>query len=218
MGCVFWWRSPKKMSLGLLLLSVAGAVYFLAPQKWFDRMQTIETYEEDASAMQRITIWKVGLTIFANNPILGGGFRATYSQPVVDRYAPGKQARAVHNSHLEILIENGIIGFSFHIILIVATWIYGSRVRRMTRDRPDMTWAFHLASMMQTSLLGYVAGATFLSLGYYDGWYSIPIAMAAVYTLVLRQAGQQHVLQEPEFAPGSIQGTPETIRSFRRAN
>jgi len=191
MGVIIWWRSPKKLGLTVLIVVLTSSVLIYAPEKWFNRMNTISTYEEDTSAMGRIDIWKAGLNIVKERPFFGGGFRATYRQDIIDRYAPGTESRAIHNSHLEVLIENGVFAFIFHLILIGATWSYGSRIRRMTLRRPDMAWARDLASMLQTSLAGYVAGGAFLSLGYYDGWYDLTIAMGALHILVVRQLTQE---------------------------
>jgi probable O-glycosylation ligase (exosortase A-associated) len=208
MGALIWWRSPKKLSLAVLIVAMTGAVLAAAPADWFERMHTITEYQEDGSAMGRITIWKAGLAIVASHPIFGGGFRATYFQSIVDQYAPGTEARAVHNSHLELLIENGVVGFFFHLLLISGTWFYGARVLRMTKARPDMIWARNLAAMLQTSLAGYVTGGTFLTLGYYDGWYNIAIAMSALHALVIRQTSQealnQHVAASREGPPGVV--------------
>lgn len=208
MGCIIWWRSPKKGGLTLAIVAIVASVAFMVPEKWSDRMSTISTYEEDSSAMGRIEIWKAGLAIVAKNPFFGGGYRATYSQPVVDQYAPGQIARAVHNSHLEVLIENGIFAFFFHLLLICATWFYGARIRQITYRRLDMVWARNLASMLQTSLAGYVVGATFLSFGYYDGWYSIAIAMGALHVVVMRQIANETSVQTSDiFAVSPSQAT-----------
>lgn len=195
MGCIIWWRSPKKIGLTLLIVALVGGVALMAPEKWFDRMNTISTYEEDDSAMARFEIWRSGLKIFAGNPVFGGGFRVTEDQGVINQYVTGQVRRAVHNSHLQVLIENGSIAFFFHLLLIGGTWHYGSRIRRLTYRRPDMAWARDLASMLQTSLAGYVAGGTFLSLAYYDGWYSIAIAAGALHVLVVRQLTQENTVQ-----------------------
>jgi O-antigen ligase len=122
----------------------------------------------------------------------------------------------VHNSHLEVLIENGVVGFVFHLILIVATWIYGQKIRRMTNQRPDMVWSRDLAAMLQTSLAGYVMGGSFLSLGYYDGWYNIAIAMAALYTLVSRQIKQESVEQNLRISSQPYPATAAAMTSSRR--
>lgn len=201
MAALIWWRSRTKLGLTILLAGFAALVVLAAPQEWFDRIHSIAEYQEDGSAQGRLAIWRAGLDIVTQRPFFGGGFRATYSQAIVDQYAPGTEARAVHNSHLELLIENGVLGFFFHLLLIGATWIYGQKIRRMAHHRPDMIWSRDLAAMLQTSLAGYVAGGTFLSLGYYDGWYNIAIAMAALYALVTQQIRHEAIAQSFENTP-----------------
>jgi probable O-glycosylation ligase (exosortase A-associated) len=216
MAILFWWRSPKKIGLAILAAVMVAFVFAYAPAQWFDRMNTISTYEEDSSAMSRIAIWKAGLQIASHFPILGGGFRATYSQAIVNQYAPGTEARAVHNSHLELLIENGALGFFFHLLLLGSTWFSGQRVRKITKGRSDLRWSRDLAAMLQTSLVGYMVGGTFLSLGYYDGWYNLAIAMAALHVVTLRQAGLQPKVGTVNSEPESLRPISSVARSFRR--
>ena len=45
------------------------------PQQWFERMATIKTYEQDASAMGRINAWNMAFNLAKDRP-LGGGFDA----------------------------------------------------------------------------------------------------------------------------------------------
>ena len=53
MGVVFWLRSRAKFTTGLLIAALAFSIYSVAPEKWFNRMGTIETYQDDGSAMSR---------------------------------------------------------------------------------------------------------------------------------------------------------------------
>lgn len=191
MGGVIWWRSRYKFQMAVLAAFAAVFVVMFAPEQWFARMNTIQNYEEDASANARLRIWTVALKIFAGNPVFGGGFRATYSPAVVDRYAPGEISRAVHNSHIEVLVETGLAGFIPHLLLIVASLAYCQRIMGRVRNRPDLLWARDLASMLQVSIVGYVVGGTFLSLGYYDGWYNIAITAAALSLVVQKQLASQ---------------------------
>src|SRR6516162_5911718 len=59
MGAVTWLRSRAKLAIGVLIVTVGLAAYAFAPPQWFNRMQTIETYEQDSSAMSRIYMWNV---------------------------------------------------------------------------------------------------------------------------------------------------------------
>ena len=54
MGAVFWLRSRAKFTTALLIAALAFSVYNVAPEQWFKRMGTIETYQDDGSAMSRI--------------------------------------------------------------------------------------------------------------------------------------------------------------------
>jgi probable O-glycosylation ligase (exosortase A-associated) len=188
MGLVLWWRSRKKVLITLLLVVGAAGVVALAPESLRERMSTIQHYDEDASAMSRIEIWLAGLQIVAERPLVGGGFRATHSQAVIDKYAPGAHSRAVHNSHLEILIENGVFAFLCHLGLIGSVVVYTTRIMRVSRGVAELSWAYDLAAMLQASLVAYLVGGSFLSLAYYDGWWYLPMIAAATYRVVMQQA------------------------------
>lgn len=187
MGGILTLRSRYKIPIFAGCLAIGLAVAWMAPAQWFDRMASIATYQEDNSANARLRIWAVSLKIFAANPFFGGGFRATYSRDIVESFASGEESRAVHNSHLEVLVESGLAGFIPHLLLLFGSLAYCQRVLRLTRKEPNLSWARDLASMLQVSLVGYAVGGTFLSLGYYDGWYNLAIMTAALHAVVLRE-------------------------------
>src|SRR5439155_6921187 len=53
MGLVFWLRSRAKLTTGIMILLIAISTYNFAPSDWFGRMGTIQTYEDEPSAMSR---------------------------------------------------------------------------------------------------------------------------------------------------------------------
>ena len=57
----------------VLVIVMAGAVAFM-PDSWTSRMSTIETYDQDASAMSRIKTWKTIWNLALDRPIVGAGF------------------------------------------------------------------------------------------------------------------------------------------------
>ena len=81
------------------------------PEEYVTRMSTIQNYEQDASAMNRFDIWDVAIKMFKSSPLIGVGFRATYSQEIVDRFDPAVEWRAIHNIFICVLAEHGLIGF-----------------------------------------------------------------------------------------------------------
>src|SRR5208282_5769427 len=70
-----WLKSRRKVLVGVLIAGAFAGVLALAPVTWFERMSTIETYQEDNSAMSRIHFWKIALTMAETRPLVGAGFR-----------------------------------------------------------------------------------------------------------------------------------------------
>lgn len=65
----------KKLFIVLpLLIPLAFLARDYLPEKLVQRAQTIETYDEDNSAMQRIRAWAVAIGIAKQSPLLGAGF------------------------------------------------------------------------------------------------------------------------------------------------
>jgi len=54
MGILMWWKGNRKLFWGIALATAATAVLLFMPADWWSRMETIGTYEQDASAMGRI--------------------------------------------------------------------------------------------------------------------------------------------------------------------
>jgi probable O-glycosylation ligase (exosortase A-associated) len=179
MGVVFWLRSRAKIATGALILVVVLSVYSFAPQHWFDRMSTIETYDQDASAMSRINLWQVSLRIAELHPILGGGFRVTYWPALTNSMLEGTRIprldkpRAAHSIWFEVLSEQGWVGLVLFVAISGYSLYSCSWLVRRTRDRSDLAWANLLGRMGQSVLVGFWAAGTFASLAYFDEYWCV---------------------------------------------
>ncbi len=210
----FWFRSRSKILGGVVLaVTVAGAIAFM-PDSWTERMQTIKTYQEDQSAMGRVDIWLTAIEIVKDRPWTGGGFRAVYSAEIVDRYTPGTFARADHSIWFEALGEHGIPAFLVWLSIIAAGVLYSMHITRLARDRPDLKWAYDLARMSQVSVVAYCSGGTFLSLAYWDFFWTLLVIVAAAHALVLQSVQQEAGQRRPTAAPQVRALVP--ARSWRR--
>lgn len=176
---VLFWRGRHKMMTLTIVAVIVGVMWAFAPAQWYERMESIGDYEEDASAQGRLTIWQAAFDIAVGRPLLGGGFRATYFQPIVDMYSPGVTARATHSIYFEVLGEQGFIGLAIFLGFAIAAWRQGSWIQKATRTREDLRWANDLARTFQVALTAFLVGGAFLSLGYYDGYYTVLLIMAA---------------------------------------
>ncbi len=185
-GAMFWVKSRNKIAT-LLLIVVTGVVALsIMPPEWFQRMNTIKTYEEDSSAMGRIIAWKVAINI-ANNRVTGGGFE-TWHPSVFFRYgSEGKDSRDVHSIYFEVLGEHGWIGLILFVTLLAMTWFKSSSIIRMARKMPDAGWARDLGAMIQVSLVAYMSAGAFLGLAYFDYVYHLVAVVVVVHHLVSRK-------------------------------
>ena len=172
MTTVLWWRSDKKAVGIVVLLVLAVALVSFMPETWWSRMNTIQTYEEDSSALQRINAWQMAWNIALNN-IAGAGFMVSMPD-VCALYSPiATDCRAAHSIYFMVLGEHGFIGLLLFLLMWAFVWGSAGRLRIQGRKLPQTMWLSHLGAMCQVSLAGYAVGGAFLSLSYYDLPYNI---------------------------------------------
>ncbi|WP_372620662.1 putative O-glycosylation ligase, exosortase A system-associated [Falsiroseomonas sp.] len=185
-AAVLWWRSRGKVVSGLAIVGCVVGVLSFMPASWEERMRTITNYEQDGSAMGRVQIWRAALLLGLERPLVGAGFRAPYQPVVVARVAPEVTARAVHSIYFEVIGEHGFPAFAVWSFLTAAGVYYSFRLVALSRDRPDLSWAGDLGRMVPVSITAYLSGGAFLSLSYWDYYWTILIVVAAAHALVLR--------------------------------
>jgi probable O-glycosylation ligase (exosortase A-associated) len=199
----FWLQTPNKLISGtLVVVALAVAVTFM-PAGWLARMHSIEEYRHDASAMGRLEIWHVAWVMATSRPLTGAGFYATYSQPVIAAFVPGAEVRAVHSIWLEVLAEHGFPTFFVWCGITAAGAYYALRTSRLAKNIPELQWCANLARMSQVSIIAYLTGGSLLSLGYWDFYFTLLVAVAAVHQHVKVALGK------------SIQVLPKTTRVLR---
>ena len=202
MGFILWLKSRSKFFILAAILVVVGAVVTVMPQQWYDRMATIETYEQDTSAMSRISSWHTAYNL-AKNRITGGGFD-TFHEGVFKLYAPADYTRTsdAHSIYFEILGEHGFVGLSMYLLLGLFTWLTGKRIRKEAKGHVEKKWAADLAGMVQVSMIGYATAGTFLGLAYFDLYYTL-VAIMVIGSAVLKEQVQQ-TLRTADMAAGGI--------------
>ena len=204
MLAILCFKSRKKVLTGLgLMLLIPIAISFM-PESWEDRMMSIQSYEEDRSAMGRINAWSMAYNLATDRPLIGGGFEI-YTPEVFARYAPDPtDLHAAHSIYFQMLGEHGFVGLSLFLLLWLLVWRDASWIDRQARRRKGWQWASDLARMIQVSLVGYAVGGAFLSLAYYDVPYNLLVALVVTRVLIekqLRSADQA----APEAAPTPLE-------------
>ena len=147
----------KFLTIPLLFVGAIVAMNFL-PQEWFGRMNTIETYQKDSSAMGRIEVWIDGWNHTLEHPFLGAGFEGWM----------WVTKRDWHSSYVEMFSEHGFIAFGLWLSLILGTLINLTTLPKKTQGNVGMEWVSNYCFMLRASLICYMVGGAFLGLSYWD--------------------------------------------------
>ena len=193
MGTFLWLKSRSKFFMGLVAVVAAALILSTMPQQWFDRMATINAYEQDASAMGRINAWWMAFNLAKHKP-LGGGFDA-FRGEMFHLYAPDPDdVHDAHSIYFEVLGEHGFVGLGLFLLLGLMTWRTASRVIKRARGDPNNRWAADLAAMVQVSIIGYASAGAFLGLAYFDYYYTLVAVIVLCQAVLMPQEGRGEVL------------------------
>ncbi|HLH07358.1 MAG TPA: O-antigen ligase family protein [Terriglobales bacterium] len=136
---VLWVLSKQKLKAAValvLLLSVAAVV---APESYWSRLSTVSTYQEDASAMDRLQLWNIALDLIPQHPVFGIG------PDNFVLYAPNTP----HNAYLQVSCEIGIPALLLYVAILL-TGLYASvRARKVSLASHGQT-----AALLQAASLG----------------------------------------------------------------
>lgn len=192
MGFFLWLKSTHKFKTGLVFVIVVPIVLLAMPEQWMGRMNTIQTYEEDASATGRINSWMFAIRI-ANEFVLGGGPNV-FAPHMFLLYAPQPDRYYdAHSIYFQILGEQGYIGLAIFLTMFFVAWRTGARVIRFCSDKPDLGWALMLARMCHVSIIGYMTAGAFLTLAYYDLIYYVMAILITLDKVLIRMPVQEDI-------------------------
>lgn len=187
MGGFLWLKSQHKFRIALFVFIMALPALAFMPDQWGERMDTINTYEEDLSVKGRFNAWWMAYNLAKERPLVGGGFEVSMPE-LFWLYAPDPEdLHAAHSVYFQALGEHGFVGLGLYLLLALSTWRTGSWIIRNTGKREEYRWAYNLATMIQVSLIGFAIGGAFLSLLYFDVPYYLMAAMVATRILVEKE-------------------------------
>lgn len=187
-----WLKSRKKLIPFVVIAFITPMIIIFMPQSWHDRMATINTYEEDGSAMGRIKAWTFATQLANARPLTGGGFES-FTQENYETFSPGLIVPKpggyvhypdVHSIYFEILGEHGYIGLIIFLFVGYLCWSNGKKIIKLTKNSNEYKWAHDLASMIQVSFIGYAVGGAFLGLAYFDLPYHFAVILAQLLRIV----------------------------------
>ena len=155
------YKKRKRYVLAAILMCFTG--YFALPVSISNRIQYIVKYKNDPSSNLRVIFWKTGAEAFKQKPRYGWRaeerkkFNLDYykkigvSDYVYKYFLTGNKLRtqhyvASHNSYLQYLLDFGILGFVFFILIIINLLIKLFKINFYKYDRNTKITAFEIGT------------------------------------------------------------------------
>ena len=198
-GYYFWMHSNSKIKSALIIMVFVGIAYAILPDTWYQRMNTINTYQQDESANGRLSAWEMAFNV-ANRNLLGGGLDL-WSPSTYLKYLPGYDpitmpSFVAHSIYFSVLGEHGWFGLLLFLTILLTAWLYTGKLYKEYNGKEGLQWIADLAKMIKISLLAYCTGGAFLSLSYLDlAWHLISI------TILLKVIASQSNNAIPDTGP-----------------
>lgn len=138
--CMSWW-----LRSGWLFPGTLGYYAFCSSivPKIYNRFLPLVTGAIDSSSMQRFQLWRTAIEIWKTRPIFGTGIGSyrllgpSFGLPDVLIY--NGYGSNCHNSYLEILSEQGVVGLAAFLALLAVYFLPVLR-RLFSGGRPDDPW------------------------------------------------------------------------------
>ena len=139
----------------VLALLILGAL--LAPENVVKRLATLtpQGIQEEESAHGRLTMWYGAARAFVSNPITGVGLDGYKT------FANEEDLRGtgLHSAYLQVLAEQGLLGFVPWVAILVLAWNEFSRAwagarRLRARDDPELEVLALRAGLLQIGFFG----------------------------------------------------------------
>ncbi|HEX2188292.1 MAG TPA: O-antigen ligase family protein, partial [Longimicrobiaceae bacterium] len=141
-----------------------------------EQKERFSTAGEDDTSEARLTLWKNGLEIAGQYPVLGIGYgnwspynEAYYGRPLLP-----------HNIFIEAVAELGYVGLFALVLLIGATFVVNFKTRKVLKTLPgDNAFLHQMAHGLDGAMLGFMGGGFFVTVLYYPFlWVNLAMTVA----------------------------------------
>jgi hypothetical protein len=195
-------RYQRTGVIAVTIFGLAGAIY-IADDGFIERMYTIteeaktleETKTEGQTGATRMIFWAAAWDLTKDHPFGVGGRGFEFYAP---KYIPqdvdtGKSRnRAVHSTWFQALSETGYLGFTFFVLMLIASFRTLSKVKKNLNI--DTMYAEHWKmTAIQGSLITYMVSSTFLNLMRAEVLYWLILYTACAYNIYVIKADKNIV-------------------------
>ena len=109
----YMFRSKRNLAVGIIFIVVITTT-LINNDKFMQRLDTINDFTKYQSNTERILIWQSAWNMFKDHPILGvglGQYTINYQTKYILPQAKEPDLGHAHNNFMQMLAENGIVGF-----------------------------------------------------------------------------------------------------------
>jgi|GEM_PF-2230803 len=145
----FYTRRAVNVARIAIVLTICAIPF--ATQEYIARMKTMEgSAGLQSSTLDRVTMWKAGLMVFADNPLLGTGFltfpeaKMRYEDQFLylddeyrDELFRTENKKVTHNTYIQLLSDCGLLGAVPFFLLVAGGILRGMQARRLLPRAPE---------------------------------------------------------------------------------
>jgi putative inorganic carbon (hco3(-)) transporter len=181
-------KSPRKAWGSMIfLLAAVWLVVYMAPEGLWRRAQTIQTYEEDLSAMARLRSWSVAWNIAKDRPLTGAGFQFEYSSDRARWFSYADErfkgmaggTQSAHSAYFQVLGQHGFIALGLYLLVMASTIITLRNLGKRARAAPGTDWIATYSDGLRIGIIAFAISGAFLNAAYFDLYY-IFIGLTAI--------------------------------------
>lgn len=115
----YMFKSKRNLATSIIFIALISAVLVNNP-KFMHRLDTIDDFNKYQSNTERILIWQSAWNMFKDHPVFGvglGQYTENYQQKYISPQAKEPNLTHAHNNFMQMLAENGIVGFIGFVIM-----------------------------------------------------------------------------------------------------
>ena len=115
----YMFKSKRNLAVSIIFIALISTILVNNP-KFMHRLDTIDDFDKYQSNTERILIWQSAWNMFKDHPILGvglGQYTENYQQKYISPQAKEPKLGHAHNNFMQMLAENGIVGFAGFVIM-----------------------------------------------------------------------------------------------------
>jgi O-antigen ligase len=206
---VAWVRNPRRIGAAILFLVFIPGVFFVLPEASKERLRSALHPEADGTADRRLRLWKAGLKMFEDRPLLGVGpsnFPLSFSEKYATPDDPDIRSWVPHNIFIQALSELGMAGTIPVLLLIVGCFRLNARTRKYLLEQGSgkpKGFNYYLATGFDMGLVGYMVSGMFLTVLYYPHlWVLLGMSAGLHVAVTSKPVGEEGL--ESGTAPGRI--------------